>query len=683
NASDSPLTGELSFEIQNPENEKSVIADFGLTAKDTKKSFTAPKNGAATLTFQIKTPKRVGTYAFKVTARAKNFSDGERRPFPVLPSRMHLAQSRFTVLKNKSVKTLEFKDLADSKDKSLINEKMIVTVDAQLFYGVLQSLPYLVNYPYECTEQTLNRFLATGIVSSILDKYPAVERMAEKMSARKTQLESFDDADPNRRMTLEESPWLLQAKGGAQEELVSNVLQKKTREAVRSSSLEKLRKMQLDSGAFPWFKGGPPDAYITLYILYGFSKALEFKVEVPKDMIVSGWRYLKTVFRDDIQKWMKDGCCWEYVTFFNYVLSNYPDLSWTGGAFTEADRREMLDYSFKQWRSHSPYLKGYLALTLHRMGRKDDAVKVWESVMDSSKTDELEGTHWAREERSWLWYNDTVETHAFALRTMLELMPKDKRTEGLVQWLFLNKKLNHWSSTKATAEAIYSLTHYLDQNAELGTRESVTVNVANQETKFSFEPDTYTGKKNQIVIDGPRVDPKTASKITVAKDGPGMAFASATWHFSTEELPKASRGDFFAVERAYFKRVRQGSEYVLKPLTAGEKLAVGDQVEVHVSLKTKHEAEYVHLRDPRASGLEPETQTSGYKWDLGIFWYEETRDSGSNFFFSRLPVGEYTFKYRLRANMAGNFRVAPATVQSMYAPEFNAYSAGHVLTIKP
>ncbi len=31
--------------------------------------------------------------------------------------------------------------------------------------------------------------------------------------------------------------------------------------------------------------------------------------------------------------------------------------------------------------------------------------------------------------------------------------------------------------------------------------------------------------------------------------------------------------------------------------------------------------------------------------------------------------------------MAGTFRVGPATVQSMYAPEFNAYSAGAVLTI--
>jgi uncharacterized protein YfaS (alpha-2-macroglobulin family) len=116
---------------------------------------------------------------------------------------------------------------------------------------------------------------------------------------------------------------------------------------------------------------------------------------------------------------------------------------------------------------------------------------------------------------------------------------------------------------------------------------------------------------------------------------------------------------------------------------AGVALKVGDEVEVHLSLRLKAAAEYIHLRDPRAAGLEPESVVSGYKWDLGISWYEEVRDSANNFFFTSLPPGEYNFKYRLRANMAGVFRVGPAEIQSMYAPEFNAYSTGQILTIVP
>jgi uncharacterized protein YfaS (alpha-2-macroglobulin family) len=68
---------------------------------------------------------------------------------------------------------------------------------------------------------------------------------------------------------------------------------------------------------------------------------------------------------------------------------------------------------------------------------------------------------------------------------------------------------------------------------------------------------------------------------------------------------------------------------------------------------------------------------------LGLYWYEEVRDSGQNFFFERLPVGEVPFKYRLRAALAGTFKAAPAQVQPMYAPAFTGFSSGRSLTIAP
>ena len=121
---------------------------------------------------------------------------------------------------------------------------------------------------------------------------------------------------------------------------------------------------------------------------------------------------------------------------------------------------------------------------------------------------------------------------------------------------------------------------------------------------------------------------------------------------------------------------------MLKPLADGAEIQVGDQLEIQLSIRAKHPCEYVHPRDPSAAGLEPENPVSRYKWDLGISWHEEVRDSGTNFFFEQLPQGEYTLKYRLRANMAGTFKVSPATLQSMYAPDFHAYSSGTTLTVR-
>jgi uncharacterized protein YfaS (alpha-2-macroglobulin family) len=318
---------------------------------------------------------------------------------------------------------------------------------------------------------------------------------------------------------------------------------------------------------------------------------------------------------------------------------------------------------------------------LKRLWRPADAKLVWGSVMDSAKTDRDTGTSWAPEDRAWLWYNDTIETQAFALRAENELAPSDPRRAGLVQWLFLNKKLNQWKSTRATAEVIASVAKYLKMEGALGLREDATVTVGGVKTSFVFEPDRYTGAKNQVVIPGDKLDLKTASTVVVEKESKGLAFASATWHFSTEKLPAEDRGDFFAVSRKYFKREATAAGFVLKPLAEATPLAPGDQVEVQISLSSKHEAEYVHLRDPRAAGLEPENAVSRHRLDLGLAWYEETRDSWTNFFFERLPAGQYTFKYRLRAAMSGVFRVGPATVQSMYAPEFAAYSAGAVMRV--
>jgi uncharacterized protein YfaS (alpha-2-macroglobulin family) len=116
-------------------------------------------------------------------------------------------------------------------------------------------------------------------------------------------------------------------------------------------------------------------------------------------------------------------------------------------------------------------------------------------------------------------------------------------------------------------------------------------------------------------------------------------------------------------------------------LAEGATVKVGDQLEVQLVLSSKHNAEYVHLRAPRGAGFEPMETESGYRWQGGTGFYQEIQDSGMNYFFDSLRTGQYTFKYRLRATTSGQFRVAPAQVQSVYAPEFNAYSSGTILSI--
>src|SRR5262249_37691748 len=187
----------------------------------------------------------------------------------------------------------------------------------------------------------------------------------------------------------------------------------------------------------------------------------------------------------------------------------------------------------------------------------------------------------------WLWYNDTIETQAFALRTLMELSPQDARRHGLVQWLLLNKKLNHWKSPRATAEVIYALVKYLQKEGALASRGAVTASAGSFKGAFVFEPTEYSGKSNHVVLQGAQIVPT----IEVSKGSKGFAFASATWHFSTDQLPAEERGDFFSISRKYFRREKKGREVVLQPLAQGAAIHVGDELEIQISIRSKHAAQ--------------------------------------------------------------------------------------------
>lgn len=49
------------------------------------------------------------------------------------------------------------------------------------------------------------------------------------------------------------------------------------------------------------------------------------------------------------------------------------------------------------------------------------------------------------------------------------------------------------------------------------------------------------------------------------------------------------------------------------------------------------------MKDQRASGLEPTSTLSRYKWQDGLGYYQATKDTSTNFFFDEVPKGVYVF----------------------------------------
>ncbi len=121
---------------------------------------------------------------------------------------------------------------------------------------------------------------------------------------------------------------------------------------------------------------------------------------------------------------------------------------------------------------------------------------------------------------------------------------------------------------------------------------------------------------------------------------------------------------------------------VLTPVVEGIELNVGDKIKVRIELRVDRDMEYVHMKDMRASALEPINVLSSYKWQGGLGYYETTKDASTNFFFNYLRKGTYVFEYPLFVTHAGNFSNGITTIQSIYAPEFNANSEGVRISVE-
>jgi len=673
NETDAPMAGEVTLLVT--EDGQDAASKLGLTG--TVVPFTAKPHGIAPLSWTVKAPRGMTTFQVRAVARAGTLADAEERELPILPSRERLIETAFTILDGEVRKVLTLPAWSEP-DPTREHESVHVQVDPQLALIVLNSLPSLVHYPYECTEQLLDRYVPLAIVNAFYRKYPALAEAAKKIPKRTTITPAWDRSDPRRLTRLMESPWEEASKGRRSSWPIIDMFDPKTVSAELADSLNKLKSYQLSDGSFPWFPGGRSSPYMTLLVLAGFAEAQRYGVTPPADVVSRALAYTN----NEIPRHLKpeEGEI-ALILYAAYTVTSFPKAM-PGAEQGWRFAKVWADYADKHTDALTPFGRGYAAYVYWRLGEKAKADLYLARALDGVRTDPIAGTYWAPEKISWLWYNDTVEKHAFFLRTLLTMKPKDPRIPGMVQWLLFNRKGNEWKSTKASAAAIYSLLDVLKSRGALDKGDSFQITWGGTETEaLRVEPFDWLAKPVRMSFTGAEIR-ESHGKAVIDKTGPGFAFASLTWIYSTDKPPKASGPGMMEVERTYFRRDKNGDGYKLFPLKAGDAVAVGDQIEVRLTVKTRSQFEYVHLKDPRGAGFEGEELRSGWKWDL-LSRYEEPRDSLTNFFIDWLPHGEYKLAYRVRPTTPGTYRIGAAVLQSMYAPEMTAHSDGMILKVRP
>ncbi|HCC48367.1 MAG TPA: hypothetical protein DEQ38_09685 [Elusimicrobia bacterium] len=665
------LSGEVTLSVTR--DGAPAHADFALGALT--RPFTVKPNGTAALYWDTLAPRGTGAYKVRAVARSGRLADAQENDLPVLPSRERLIASGVASLDGDSSKTFSLPEL-EAADPTRVVESLHLEIQPQLILTVLNSLPFLVHYPYECTEQLLNRYVPLAITNGFYRKYPELRASVAKIPKRATLTPEWERDNPVRLMTLMETPWERESKGREAGSPAIDMLNPKLVETEKEDALGKLKSYQHPDGSFPWFPGGRPNLHMTLYVLEGLAEAARYGVDIPKDAAQRALRYVL----DEIPRHMKaEPEQTSLVLYAAYVVTSFPE-AWPESAQAREYAKVWADYADKHANAMTAFGKAYAAYVYHRLGEKEKAQDYLARAMDGARSDDTAGVYWTPEKISWLWYNDTVEKHAFLLRTLLALRPKDGKIPGLVRWLLFNRKANEWKSTKASAAAIYSLLDVMKAKGALDKPETYSLKWGATSENIQLQPFDWVAKPLRWSKYGREIGRKDLSP-TVEKKGPGLAFASFTGIYTTDKTAAESPDGMMNVSRKYFLREKEGDTYTLKPLAEGDTVAVGDQVEVHLTVRTRSQFEYVHIKDPKAAGFEAEALTSGWKWDqLGR--YEEPRDSLTNFFVEWLPHGEYVLKYRVRPTTPGTFKAGAAVIQSMYAPEFAAHSSGFTLTVK-
>lgn len=667
--------GELSGEVALSVTLDGAAAREKFGLKDLSRAFTVKPNGTVSLYWEMEAPRGTAAYKVRAVARAGELSDAQENDLPVLPSRERLIASAAASLDGNSSKTFRLPEL-EAADPTREVESLHLEVQPQLILTVLNSLPFLVHYPYECTEQLLNRYVPLAITNSFYNKYPELRASVAKIPKRTTLTPEWERDNPVRLMSLMETPWERESKGRQSRSPVVDMLDPKLVAAEKEDAVSKLKAYQHPDGSFPWFPGGRSNLYMTLYVLEGLAEAARYGVAIPEDTAKKALAYVLGEIPGHLKP-EEDQT--SLVLYAAYVATSFP-ASWAESRTALTYAKAWVDYADKHSNAMTAFGKAYAAYFYLRLGEKEKAESYLARAMDGARSDDIAGVYWTPEKISWLWYNDTVEKHAFILRTLLAVRPNDPKIAGLVRWLLFNRKANEWKSTKASAAAIYSLLDVMKAKGALDKPENFDLKWGKTEETLELKPFDWVAKPLRWSKYGAEITKKDLAP-TVEKKGPGLAFAAFTGIYTTDKTAEESPGGMMNVSRKYFLREKEGGTYTLKPLSEGDTVAVGDQLEVQLTVKTRSQFEYVHLKDPKAAGFEAETLNSGWQWDqLGR--YEEPRDSLTNFFMEWLPHGEYVLKYRLRPTTPGTFKTGAAVIQSMYAPEFAAHSSGITLKVK-
>ena len=531
------------------------------------------------------------------------------------------------------------------------------------------ALPSMQQTAETATAHIVNYYVATVASRIVADNQEIADAIAAwQKSPLKSRLEQNADL---KTIALDNTPWSRRAETETDMMAhIADIADPATIQYRQQRALTALNDLQRPDGGFEWFRGCRSSIWTTEEVLNLFGYLNEMGYYPADDAIAQQIVKRAVEYCDNYYNKMskREGATRKSViaraSDYIFIRSMLPVAAPADSIKWIADG--VVDMAASGWGDYSIMGKAKAAILLANSGRNDVARNVVESLRQFARKSGDRGTYWDIDGI------DKVTLASTALKALNKANPDDPMIDDVRHWLLLAKETQCWGGATKACDAINALLT-TGENWTATVRKAPQIKVGN--VKIDTDAATpYFGYIRRS-IDMKRND----GSISIRRDKgcPAWGAVYCQYNAPADSVKSHANADI-RIEKQFYV---YNSVNTLRP-DATTEFAVGDRIQVRLTIRSERDLDFVALTDNRGACFEPADQLSVYEWQDGTGSYRETRDSATNIFFSHISKGTYVITYDVYANNAGTYTSGIASLQCQYAPALTSHSAGATLTVE-
>lgn len=666
NLTSKAVDGMLFCEVSNPDTPE--------LKKVMKQKFSLQAASVSTVFFRLKEDGDANVLLCRIVGESKEFSDGEEHLLPVLTNRV--VRTRSVPFSTADAGSMSIRlDTLWSAQAS--GRSLTVEMTTNPTWYAVSALAPLTESTDESATGWAVRYYAAALASHIAGRHPELVRALKDSTAvlsspltRNSEL---------RQVLLAETPWAAEAKT-EQERMAAlqQLLSPQAMAVYSATAIDHLRQLQNADGSWSWYPGMRGNAYITadVALLLARLQAMTAKTDAAS-MLERAMAYLKLQMAEEISRAKQE----KRKVYVGTTQLDYLYVCAQLKKTSDETFRTLLKCAEEQAPSASMDEKALLAVVLQGVGEKQAAGSLRQSLIEHTVATTAMGRYFdtRRARFSSQWYRIPAQTATIeALLASSEKNDK-KVADEMRLWLMQSKRTQQWTSSRVSADAVYALLGGSEENNVVmplsATGRPLTYSLykgsslvgfnapskARQTSTFGYVCDTYSDDKAL-----------QANRLVVRKETPGLSWGAVTAQFTEPLVATQGSGGELTVQR----RLEKWADGSWTVLSKNQSLQVGDRVRQVITAKAARDFDFVTIKISHPACFAVRQPLSGYEWQEGGGSYRAVNDASVSRHFDQFAKGSHVVVEEYVVDRAGRYEGGIVSVQSQYAPEFSANTAG-------